>query len=59
MIDSSDIQAGVEAIISLSSQLEEIISHATSDQWKDSHVEEMSVFYELSEKMKELGYEPN
>ena len=56
MIDDSDIQAAHLAVIELAFQLQEIIDHASSDQWKDSHVEEMSNFYEINEKLKKLGY---
>ena len=56
MIDDCDISAAQEAISELADQLQEIIDHASSDQWKDSHVEEMSNFYEINEKLKKLGY---
>ncbi len=58
MIDNGDMQGAQEAIQELADQLDEIINHATSDQWKDSHVEEMGNFYEIREKLIELGYEP-
>lgn len=58
MIDNSDFQAAEEAIIELVDRLDEIIDGASSDQWKDSHVEQMSNFSEIMEKLKELGYEP-
>lgn len=57
MIDNADFQAAEEAIIELADRLQKIIDHATSDQYKDTHIEEMSNFVEISEKLKELGYE--
>lgn len=58
MIDNADIQATEKTIQELSDRLEEIITHATSSQYKDSHVQEMSDFVEISDKLKDLGYEP-
>ncbi len=58
MIDNADIQAARHAIIELADRLQEIINHASSDQYKNTHVEEMSDFVEISDKLKELGYEP-
>ncbi len=56
MIDNADIQAARHAIIELAERLNEIIHHATSDQYKNTHVEEMSDFVEINGKLEELGY---
>jgi len=58
MIMDIDISTMDEDLYGLSADLEDIITHASSDQYKDSHIEEMSNFVEISEKLKELGYEP-
>lgn len=57
IIDCGDIKAAQEAIIELADQLQEILDHATKDQYKNSYIEEIGNFYEINEKLKELGYE--
>jgi len=58
MIDDLDISTMDDELYCLSDDLDVIITGASSDQYKDSHIEELSNFVAISEKLKELGYEP-